>query len=452
MARVRSTCARTPDANVRQIQSAAMTAADVNRSIHRTILAVWRIEQPRLITGLSRMLRDVTQAEDLTQEALVAALEHWPATGVPEKPGAWLMATAKRRALDELRRRTMLARKHEMLIRDLEQEQQAMPDPDAGLDDEFGDELLRLIFTACHPRLSREARVALALRMICGLTTEEIARAFLQPEATIAQRIVRAKRTLSESGLAYETPRGEELSERLASVLEVVYLIFNEGYAAARGDEWLRPQLCNDALRMGRVLTLVAPQEAEAHGLLALMELNASRIAARTDAAGDPVLLMDQNRARWAPLQIRRGLLALTRAHKLGGARGFYALQAAIVACHARAGTPAETDWLRIAALYAELTALVRSPVIELNRAVAVGMAEGPAAALAIVDDLAHEPALKSYHLLESVRGDLLFKLARFAEARAAFEAAARLAGNRREHDLLQRRVVEATRRSEIAR
>jgi RNA polymerase sigma factor (sigma-70 family) len=441
-------CAPTPDANVQSTQSAAMTAADV----HRTILAVWRIEQPRLITGLSRMLRDVTLAEDLTQEALVAALEHWPVTGVPEKPGAWLMATAKRRALDDLRRRNMLARKHEMLIRDLEQEQQAMPDPDAAFDDDIGDELLRLIFTACHPRLSREARAALALRMICGLTTEEIARAFLQPEATIAQRIVRAKRTLSDSGLAYETPRGEELSERLASVLEVVYLIFNEGYTAARGDEWLRPQLCNDALRMGRVLTLVAPQEAEAHGLLALMELNASRIAARTDAAGDPVLLMDQNRARWDRLQIRRGLLALTRAHEFGGARGFYALQAAIVACHARAGTPAETDWLRIAALYAELTALVRSPVIELNRAVAVGMAEGPAAALAIVDDLAHEPALKSYHLLESVRGDLLFKLARFAEARAAFEAAARLAGNKREHDLLQRRVVEAARRSEIAR
>jgi RNA polymerase sigma factor (sigma-70 family) len=428
-----------------------MTAADINRTIHRTILAVWRIEQPRLITGLSRMLRDVTLAEDLTQEALVAALEHWPVTGVPEKPGAWLMATAKRRALDDLRRRNMLARKHEMLIRDLEQEQQAMPDPDAALDDDIGDELLRLIFTACHPKLSREARAALALRMICGLTTEEIARAFLQPEATIAQRIVRAKRTLSDSGLAYETPRGEELSERLASVLEVVYLIFNEGYTAARGDEWLRPQLCDDALRMGRVLTLVAPQEAEAHGLLALMELNASRIAARTDAAGDPILLMDQNRMLWDRLQIRRGLLALARAYELGGGQGFYGLQAAIVACHARTATPDETEWPRIAKLYGELAMLVRSPIIELNRAVAIGMAEGPAAALAIVDGLAGEPALKNYHLLESVRGDLLFKLARFAEARAAFEAAARLAGNRREHDLLQRRVVEATRRSEIA-
>jgi len=417
-----------------------MTAADV----HRSILAVWRIEQPRLITGLSRMLRDVTLAEDLTQEALVAALEHWPVTGVPEKPGAWLMATAKRRALDDLRRRGMLARKHEMLVRELEQEQQAMPDPDAALDDEFGDELLRLIFTACHPRLSREARTALALKMICGLTTEEIARAFLQPEATIAQRIVRAKRTLSESVLAYETPRGDQLSERLASVLEVVYLIFNEGYTAARGDEWLRPQLCNDALRMGRVLTLVAPQEAEAHGLLALMELNASRIAARTDAAGDPILLMDQNRMRWDRLQIRRGLSALARAHELGGGQGFYGLQAAIVACHARAATPDDTDWPRIAELYAELSGLVRSPIIELNRAVAVGMAEGPAVALTMVDRLAGEPALKNYHLLESVRGDLLCRLGRFAEARDAFEIAAALAANKRERDLLKRRAAEA--------
>ncbi|MCA6115600.1 RNA polymerase sigma factor [Bradyrhizobium sp. WSM 1738] len=417
-----------------------MTAAD----IHRTILAVWRIEQPRLLTSLSRMLRDVPLAEDLTQEALLAALEHWPDSGVPERPGAWLMATAKRRALDDLRRRSMLARKHEMLIRDLEQEQQIMPDPDTALDDDIGDELLRLIFTACHPRLSREARAALALRMICGLTTEEIARAFLQPEATIAQRIVRAKRTLSESGLAYETPRGQELSERLASVLEVVYLIFNEGYTAARGDEWLRPQLCNDALRMGRVLTLVAPREAEAHGLLALMELNASRTAARTDAAGDPILLMDQNRARWDQLQIRRGLTALARAHELGGGRGFYTLQAAIVACHAKASTPEETEWPRIAALYTELAALVPSPIIELNRAVAIGMAEGPAAALAIVDRLADEPALKNYHLLASVRGDLLCKLGRHAEAHAAFETAAALAGNRREQELLKRRAAAA--------
>ena len=318
-----------------------------------------------------------------------------------------------------------------------------MPDWDSALDDDIGDELLRLIFTACHPRLSREMRAALALRMICGLTTEEIARAFLLPEATIAQRIVRAKRTLSESGLAYETPRGEELSARLASVLEVVYLIFNEGYTAARGDEWLRPQLCNDALRMGRVLASIAPQESEAHGLLALMELNGSRTAARTDKAGDPILLMEQNRALWDQLQIRRGMLALARARELGGAGGFYALQAAIVACHANASTSEETPWPRIAGLYAELAALVRSPVIELNRAVAIGMAEGPAAALAIVDSLMHEPLLKAYHLLPGVRGDLLQKLGRFEEARAAFEAAAGLAGNRREQQLMKRRAAE---------
>ena len=420
--------------------SAAMTAAD----IHRTVLAVWRIEQPRLLTSLSRLLRDVPLAEDLTQEALLAAIEHWPVTGVPEKPGAWLMAIAKRRALDHLRRGQMLARKHEMVARDMEQEQQAMPDFDSALDDDIGDELLRLIFTACHPRLSREMRAALALRMICGLTTDEIARAFLLPETTIAQRIVRAKRTLSESGLAYETPRGEELSERLASVLEVVYLIFNEGYTAARGDEWLRPQLCNDGLRMGRVLTSIAPQESEAHGLLALMELNGSRIAARTDRSGDPILLMDQNRGLWDQLQIRRGMLALARARELGGAGGFYALQAAIIACHAQASAPDETPWPRIAELYTKLAALVRSPVIELNRAVAVGMAEGPAVALAIVDRLAHEPVLKTYHLLPSVRGDLLQKLGRFEEARAAFETAAGLAGNRREQELLRWRAAEA--------
>ncbi len=417
-----------------------MTAADV----HRTILAVWRIEQPRLITSLSRMLRDVPLAEDLTQEALVAALEHWPTSGVPEQPGAWLMATAKRRALDQLRRTKMLARKHEMVARDIEQEQLAVPDLDASLDDDIGDEMLRLIFTACHPLLSREARAALALRMICGLTTEEIARAFLVPDATIAQRIVRAKRTLSESGLTYETPRSGELSGRLASVLEVVYLIFNEGYTAARGVDWLRPQLCNEALRIGRVLTSIAPQEPEAQGLLALMELNASRTAARTDAAGDPILLLEQNRALWDQLQIRRGLQALARARELGGADGFYALQAAIVACHARASTADATDWPRIAGLYAELAKRVNSPVIELNRAVAVGMAEGPQAALTIVDRLVHEPTLKNYHLLESVRGDLLQKLGRRPEARAAFEAAARLAGNQREQELLRRRAAEA--------
>jgi RNA polymerase sigma factor (sigma-70 family) len=420
------------------MRSAAMTAADVNR----TILAVWRIEQPRLITSLSRMLRDVTLAEDLTQEALLAAIEHWPTAGIPEKPGAWLMATAKRRALDHLRRTKMLARKHGMVALDMEQEQQALPDLDAARDDDIGDELLRLIFTACHPLLSREARAALALRIICGLTTEEIARAFLLPEATIAQRIVRAKRTLSESGLAYETPRGEQLSERLSSVLEVVYLIFNEGYTAARGEDWLRPQLCHDALRIGRVLTSIAPREPEAHGLLALMELNASRSAARTDAAGEPILLLDQNRGLWDQLQIRRGMQALGRARELGGADGFYALQAAIIACHAQAVTADETDWPRISGLYAELAKLARSPVVELNRAVAVGMAEGPEAGLLIVDSLLQEPALKTYHLLGSVRGDLLHKLGRYEEARAAFEAAAALAANKREQDLLNRRAA----------
>nr|WP_210311381.1 RNA polymerase sigma factor [Rhizobium leucaenae] len=407
-------------------------------------MAVWRIEQPRLITSLARMLRDVPLAEDLTQEALLAALERWPETGVPERPGAWLMATAKRRALDHLRRRQMLERKHEIIALEMDEEQQAMPDLDAALDDDIGDELLRLVFTACHPLISREARVALALRMICGLTTEEIARAFLLPEATIAQRIVRAKRTLSESGLGYETPCGEELAQRLASVLEVVYLIFNEGYTAARGEDWLRPQLCNEALRMGRILTSIAPNEPEAHALLALMELNASRTAARTDAAGKPILLLEQNRALWDQLQIRRGLRALARVRDLGGARGAYALQAAIVACHAEARTAEATDWSRIAGLYGELAALMPSPVIELNRAVAVGMAEGPEAGLAIVDQLAGEPALRGYHLLPSVRGDLLQKLARYGEAKSAFEAAAALAGNQRERDLLMRRAAEA--------
>jgi RNA polymerase sigma factor (sigma-70 family) len=417
-----------------------MTAADIDS----TILAVLRIEQPRLITSLARMLRDVPLAEELTQEALLAAIEHWPSTGVPEKPGAWLMAAAKRRALDHLRRNRMLARKHGMIAHDMAQEQQVMPDWDSALDDDIGDELLRLIFTACHPSLSREARAALALRMICGLTTTEIARAFLLPEPTIAQRIVRAKRTLSESGLAYETPRGEQLSARLASVLEVVYLIFNEGYTAARGEEWLRPQLCNEALRMARALVSIAPREPEAHGLLALMELNASRAAARTDTSGEPILLPAQDRARWDQLQIRRGMQALGRARELGGAGGFYALQAAIVACHAQAATADDTDWRQIAEFYAQLGVLVASPIIELNRAVAVGMAEGPQAALAIVERLAQEPALKAYHLLPSVRGDLLYKLGRHAEAQAAFAAAAELAGNRREQDLLRRRATEA--------
>ena len=417
-----------------------MTATDA----HRAILAVWRIEQPRLITSLARMLRDVPLAEDLTQEALLAALEHWPGTGVPEKPGAWLMASAKHRALDHLRRRRMLERKHDIIASDMAGEQQAMPDFDSALDDDIGDEMLRLIFTACHPRLSREARAALALRMVCGLTTEEIARAFLQPATTIAQRIVRAKRTLSESGLAYETPRGKELSGRLSSVLEVVYLIFNEGYTAARGEDWLRPQLCNEALRLGRVLTAIAPHEPEAFGLLALMELNASRAAARTDAAGEPILLLDQDRTRWDQLQIRRGMQALDQARQLGGASGFYALQAAIVSCHAHARTAGETDWSRIAGLYAELASAVRSPVIELNRAIAVSMAESPHEGLAIVEGLLDEPALKGYHLLPSVLGDLLYKLGRYEEARAAFDAAAALASNRREHDLLRRRAADA--------
>jgi len=417
-----------------------MTAND----LHRTILAAWRIEQPRLITSLARMLRDVPLAEDLTQDTLLAALEHWPKTGVPDNPGAWLMTAAKRRALDHLRRGKMLARKHDVIQSELEREQQRMPDPDTALDDEFGDELLRLLFTACHPLLSREARAALALKMICGLTTDEIARAFLISEATVAQRIVRAKRTLSESGLGYETPPKEELSERLASVLEIIYLVFNEGFTAAHGDEWQRPQLCNEALRLGRILIQLAPQEGETYGLLALMELNASRIAARTDSQGDPVLLMDQNRALWDHLQISRGLRSLARAHELGGAGGFYTLQAEIVACHARASGPDNTDWRTIARLYQKLTALVASPVIELNRAVAVGMVDGPVAALAIVDGLAGEPSLKSYHLLPTVRGDLLQRLGRFDEARAAFEAAATLAGNAREREMLKRRAAEA--------
>jgi RNA polymerase sigma factor (sigma-70 family) len=413
-----------------------MTAVDIDQ----TIRANWRVVQPRLIAALSRMLRDVPLAEELTQDALVAALEAWPSIGVPDNPGAWLMTTARRRALDHLRRGKMLSEKHDMLARDMVQEQEIVPDFDAALDDDIGDELLRLLFTACHPILSREARAALALRMICGLTTSEIARAYLVPEATISQRIVRAKRTLSNSGLAYETPSGEALSERLASVLEVVYLIFNEGYLAARGDEWLRPQLCDEALRMGRVLAGLAPDEPEVHGLVALMDLNASRAHARTDANGDPILLMDQNRVLWDWLQIRRGLHSLERARELDGSGGFYALQAAIAACHATAETAAATDWQRIAQLYAELARLVRSPVIELNRAVAVGMAEGPQAGLDVLDEIANAPALAAYHHLPAVRGDFLQKLGRLAEARQAFEAAAHLATNARERALMQRR------------
>ena len=415
-----------------------MAAADT----HRAILAAWRIEQPRLITSLARMLRDVPLAEDLTQEALLAALESWPATGIPERPGAWLIATAKNRALDYLRHSRMRTRKHDVIASAMIEERQAMPDFDTALDDDIGDEMLRLIFTACHPLLSREARAALALRMICGLTTEEIARAFLQPPATIAQRIVRAKRSLSESGLAYETPRSEQLSQRLASVLEVIYLIFNEGYTAARGDDWMRPQLCDEALRLGRVLTAVAPNKPEAFGLLALMELNASRAAARTDADGNPILLLEQNRALWDQVQIRRGLLALARAQELGGGRSNYTLQAAIIACHARAATADGTDWSHIAALYGELADVAPSPVVELNRAVAVAMASGPEAGLRIVDRLLNEPSLERDHLLPSVRGDFLFKLGRKGEARAEFERAASLTRNERERALLLARAA----------
>lgn len=419
-----------------------MTAADIDQIIRATIHATWRVVQPRLIATLSRMLRDVPLAEELTQDALVAALEAWPTIGVPDNPGAWLMTTARRRALDHLRRGRMLADKHDMLARDMLQEQGIVPDFDAALDDDIGDELLRLVFTACHPILSREARAALALRIICGLTTSEIARAYLVPEATISQRIVRAKRTLSESGLGYETPGGKALSERLASVLEVVYLIFNEGYLAARGEEWLRPQLCDEALRMGRVLAGLAPDEPEVHALVALMDLNASRARARTDANGDPILLMDQDRALWDWLQIRHGLRSLERAGEIGGAGGFYALQAAIAACHATAETAADTDWRRIAQLYAGLARLVRSPIIELNRAVAVGMAEGPQAGLDVLDEIAGAPALSAYHHLPAVRGDFLQKLGRLAEARQAFEAAAHLATNGRERTLMQRRAA----------
>lgn len=435
---------RSPEAQPDPDSSAARADRPPAADVHRVIRAVWRIEHPRLIATLARMLRDVSLAEDLTQEALVVALERWPESGVPEHPGAWLLAVARRRALDHLRRRKMLAVKHGEVARELEAEQQAMPDPDASLDDDIGDELLRLIFTACHPLLSREARIALALRMICGLTTEEIARAFLVPDTTISQRIVRAKRTLAESGLSYETPHGPEVAARLSSVLEVVYLIFNEGYTAAKGDDWMRPELTAEALRLGRVLANVAPNEPEAHALLALMELNASRARARTDADGEPILLMDQNRALWDQLQIRRGLAALGWAKALGGAGGCYALQAAIVACHAEAPRAEETDWTRIAALYAELAEVAPSPVVALNRAVAVGMAEGPAAGLALADPLMSEPALARYHLLAGVRGDLLFRLARFEEARAAFEAASALATNARERDLMKRRATEA--------
>ena len=387
------------------------------------------------------MVRDVGLAEDLAQEALVAALEQWPESGIPEKPGAWLMATAKRRAIDHFRRSQMLDRKHEELGREFEIREQTVPDFDSALDDEIGDDLLRLIFTACHPVLSTEARLALTLRLLGGLTTDEIARAFLVPEATVAQRIVRAKRTLAEAHVPYEVPRGAELEARLSAVLQVIYLIFNEGYSATAGDDWMRPGLCEDALRLGRIVAELMPQEPEVHGLVALMEIQASRSRARVGPAGEPVLLPDQDRTRWDQLLIRRGLAALDRAEKLSGAHGPYVLQAAIAACHARAVRAKETDWVRIAALYAELMQITSSPVVELNRAVAVGMALGPAAGLEVVDGLVSEPTLKEYHLLPSVRGDFLFKLGRFDEARTELERAASLTRNARERKLLMERV-----------
>lgn len=410
---------------------------------HRAIDAVWRIEAPRLIAGLVRIVRDVGLAEELAQDALVAALERWPEAGIPERPGAWLMATAKHRAIDQLRRRGRFEDKQEELARTIEAEwDMAAPDLDATLDDEIGDDLLRLLFIACHPVLSTEARVALTLRLLGGLTTAEIARAFLVPEPTVAQRIVRAKRTLAEARVPFEVPRRLELAHRLSSVLEVVYLIFNEGYTATSGDDWMRPSLCEEALRLGRILAGLAPREPEVHGLVALMEIQASRAGARVGPSGEPVLLLDQDRARWDHLLIRRGLAALQRAEALGGAHGVYALQAAIAACHARARTPAETDWNRIAALYGILARVAPSPVVELNRAVALGMAFGPAVGLELVDMLAADGALRGYHLLPSVRGDLLARLGRVDEARREFERAASLTRNARERGLLLRRAT----------
>ena len=417
-----------------------MTATEA----HRAIDAVWRIEAARLIAGLTRIVGDVGVAEDLAQDALVAALERWPASGVPDNPGAWLMATAKHRAIDLVRRGKMLDRKHEEVGYELAARQEmAVPDLDTAIDDYIGDDLLRLVFISCHPVLSTEARVALTLRLLGGLTTEEIARAFLVPAPTVAQRIVRAKRTLAVARVPFEVPRGAELAARVASVLEVIYLIFNEGYTATAGDDWMRPALCEDALRLGRILAELVPQEPEVHGLVALMEIQASRSRARVGPSGEPVLLLEQDRGRWDQLLIRRGLAALDRAEALGGAHGPYALQAAITACHARARTPEETDWRRIAELYDALAQLVPSPVVELNRAVAVGMAFGPAAGLELVDALTSEPSLENYHLLPSVRGDLLNKLGRYEEARAEFGRAASLTRNARERDLLLARAAE---------
>jgi RNA polymerase sigma-70 factor (ECF subfamily) len=410
---------------------------------HRTIDAVWRIESPRIIAGIARIVRDLGLAEELAQDALVAALEQWPASGIPDNPGAWLMAAAKHRAIDHFRRNKLLERKHEEL-RYEHVGQQNVPDYDSAIDDEFGDDLLRLVFTACHPVLSSDARVALTLRLLGGLTTSEIARAYLVPEATVAQRIVRAKRTLSENRIPFEVPSGNELAPRLSSVLEVIYLIFNEGYTATAGSDWTRPALCEDALRLGRILAELVPKDPEVHGIVALMEIQASRSRARVSASGEPILILDQNRVLWDQLLIRRGLAALERAEKLGAARGPYTLQAAIAACHARALVPEETDWERIATLYAELAELSPSPIVDVNRAVAIAMAFGPQAGLALIDQVALDPALQNYHLLPSVRGDLLAKLGRYDEACGEFERAASLTGNERERQLLLERAERA--------
>jgi len=410
---------------------------------NRAVEAIWRIESPKVIAGVAHMVHDIGLVEELAQDAFVAALQQWPESGIPERPGAWLMGTAKHHAIDLLRRNQTLQKKHDELGRQLEVEELSLPDLDAAIEDGMGDDLLRLMFTACHPVLSAEARVALTLLLLGGLTTEEIARAFLTPVATIQQRIVRAKRTLTEARVPFEVPARSELDARLASVLEVIYLVFNEGYAATAGDDWVRPVLCEDALRLGRVLAELMPREPEVHGLVALMEIQASRLRTRVGAAGAPVLLLDQDRARWDHLLIRRGLAALERAERLGSALGPYALQAAIAACHARARTPEETDWLRIAALYDALAQISASPVVELNRAVAVAMAFGPAAGLELVDRLGSEPALQGYHWLPSVRGDLLAKLGRSREARIEFERAAALTLNERERKLLLERASE---------
>lgn len=421
-----------------------MSATDPHQATHQAIDAVWRIESPRLIAGLTRITRDVGLAEDLAQEALVAALEQWPQSGVPDNPGAWLMATAKHRALDHHRRNALLDRKHQELGRQYEILEQTVPDLDSPLDDTIGDDLLRLVFISCHPILSPEARVALTLRLLGGLTTDEIARAYLVSESTIAQRIVRAKRTLTEARVPFEIPRGPEFTARLASVLQVLYLVFNEGYTATQGDDWLRPALCDEALRLGRILAELVPSEPEVHGLVALMEIQASRAHARVDSAGNAILLLDQDRAQWDQLLIHRGLTALARAESLGGATGPYALQAAIAACHARAYTAAATDWLRIASLYETLAQVAPSPVVELNRAVAVAMAFGPAAGLERVDALISEPSLRNYHLLPAVRADFLSKLGRTEEARAEFIRAASLTNNTRERDLLLSRAADS--------